>query len=99
MVRSISMLAIALSILPTASARAQTADMAKLTCDELTRLAPDELVVIGAWLSGYYNAKHNNTVVDAKRLKANTQQIMQFCQANPKVTAMQAIEKLVTEGR
>ena len=99
MIRSMTLVAIVVSFLAVPGAHAQTTDMAKLTCDDLTHVDADELVVIGAWLSGYYNAKHDNTIVDATRLKTNTQKILQFCQANPKVTAMKAIEQLITAGR
>jgi len=74
---------------------AQTrANMAKITCGELSDLYVEEFVVIGAWMSGYYNAKRNNTIVDVKQLAANTAKVMDFCKKNPKVTVMKAIEKL-----
>ena len=80
-------------------AQAQTADMAKLTCGELSHSDVGDLVVIGSWLSGYYYAKRNNTVIDPKQLSANTQKVLQFCQTNPQVTAMQAIEQLMAAGK
>ena len=87
-------LAIAASFLTFTTVRAQTIDMGKLACDELGRVYLDQFVFIDAWLSGYYHAKSNKTVVDLKQIAANTQKVLQFCKSNPTVTVMQAIERL-----
>ena len=50
--------------------------------------------MIGAWMSGYYNAKRDNMVVDTKQIAANTAKVMQFCRSNPGMTVMHAIELL-----
>jgi hypothetical protein len=77
-------------------AAAQTrVDMAKITCDDLSKSYLDEVVIIGSWMSGYYNAKRNNTKVDVKQLAAATKNVMQFCDKNPKMTVMKAIETLM----
>jgi len=96
--RSISAIAIANLLLMIPYAHAQTADMAKVTCDDLTHAYAEDLVVIGSWLSGYYNAKRNNTAVDLKELGANTQKVLQFCRTNPTLTAMQAVEQVTGTG-
>jgi hypothetical protein len=72
-------------------------DMAKITCDDLSKIYLEEFVAVGAWMSGYYNAKRNNTVVDVKQLALNTKNVLEFCKANPKITVMNAIEKLLSE--
>ena len=87
-------LAIAASFLTFTTVRAQTIDMGKLRCDELGRVYLDQFVFIDAWLSGYYHAKSNKTVVDLKQIAANTRKVLQFCKSNPTVTVMQAIERL-----
>jgi acid stress chaperone HdeB len=87
--------AICLSLLTTQHANALTTDMAQITCDDLAHGYVGDVVVVAAWFSGYYNAKHDNTVIDADRLSDNAKKVMEFCQTNPKVTAMQAIEKLI----
>ena len=87
-------LAIAASFLTFTTVRAQTIDMGKLACDELGRVYLDQFVFIDAWLSGYYHAKSNKTVVDLKQIAANTRKVLQFCKSNPTVTVMQAIERL-----
>jgi|SRR5690242_4850504 hypothetical protein len=98
--RSISAIALAGSLLPAtfAHAQTQTIDMAELKCGELTRVYLEQFVVIDAWLSGYYHAKSNKTVVDRKLAAENTQKVVKFCKANPTVTVMQAIEQLKAAG-
>ena len=96
--RSISAIAIAILLLAMPRAHAQTADMSKVTCDDLSHAYVEDLVVIGSWLSGYYNAKRNNTVVNLKELGTNTQKVLQFCRTNPNVTAMQAVEQVTGAG-
>lgn len=82
-------------IFSSGSVVAQTrANMAKIACGEVLELYVDEFVVIGAWMSGYYNAKRNNTTIDVKQLAANTAKVIDYCRNNPKVTVMKAIEKL-----
>jgi acid stress chaperone HdeB len=96
--RSISAIAIANLLLMAPCAHAQTADIAKVTCDDLNHASAEDLVVIGSWLSGYYNAKRNNTAVNLKELGANTRKVLQFCRTNPQVTAMQAVEQVTGAG-
>jgi len=73
--------------------------MAKVTCDDMRHTYLEDLVVIGSWLSGYYNAKRNNTIVDLKQLGRNTQRVLQFCQTNPEVPVMQAVDQITGAGR
>jgi hypothetical protein len=89
---AVAFLAATISIL--SAARAETMDVAKLTCDDLGKYYLEEVVVVGAWLSGYYNAKQNNTVIDSKKIEENTAKVMQHCRTNPQETVMHAIEVL-----
>ena len=78
------------------SAQAEKADMSKITCDQLTHAYLDDVVVIGAWMSGYYNAKRDNTVVDEKELSTNAKKVQDYCTSNPTATVMKAIEQIST---
>jgi hypothetical protein len=83
--------AIAASFLTFTIARAPTIDMGKLRYDEFGRVYLDQFVFIDAWLSGYYHAKSNKTVVDLKQIAANTQKVLQFCKSNPTVTVIRQL--------
>jgi hypothetical protein len=72
-----------------------TVDMAKITCNQLTLGKITDPQNIALWLSGYYNAKRNNTLVDTQALAANAQKIKQYCLRKPDVTVMQAVEAVL----
>jgi hypothetical protein len=89
-------MALVMIILP-AIARAQaplTVDVAKISCDQFTGFKITDPHYIGAWLSGYYNAKRGNTVVDIQALNTAYDKLRNFCVLNPTLTVMQAVEKL-----
>ena len=51
------------------SAQAQvTVDVTKINCDQFVHHKISEPSLIAAWLSGYYNAKRNNRVLDLETL-------------------------------
>ena len=86
--------AVAVLLITATSAQSQTIDMAEIKCSDLTKAYPEQFAVIDAWLSGYYHAMSNKTVVDRKMGAENTRKVVQYCKANPNVTVMRAIENL-----
>lgn len=80
-----------------ASAAAQAAqiNMAKITCQDVIAMPAGATLVVAGWMSGYFNAKANNTVVDLDIMMANGQVVSDFCSANPTMSAMKAIEALM----
>jgi hypothetical protein len=82
-----------------AAAAQMKADMAKISCADLSQLYADEFLVLGAWMSGYYNAKRNNTLIDVKQLAINTKNVLGFCNKNPKMTVMKAIETMTAASK
>jgi hypothetical protein len=72
-----------------------TIDVSKITCDQLTLYKITDPENIALWLSGYYEAKRNSTLVDVQRLKADTEKIKTFCRLNPDVGVMQAIDRVL----
>src|SRR5262249_54027223 len=85
-----------------APARAQVAvEVSKITCDQYvhSRIATPRL--IAAWLSGYYNAKRDNQVIDLQNFEANLSRLETFCyqEKNFKVPVMQAVELLFGAGK
>jgi hypothetical protein len=72
-----------------------TVDVAKVTCDQwvLYKIANPDYITM--WLSGYYNAKLNNTVVDLEGLKDDAAKVRDYCRAHPQTTLMQAVQTVV----
>ena len=78
----------------TTGARAESIDMAAIGCQDLLAMPIEEVVVVGAWMSGYFNAKASNTVLDLDRMDEVGQVLGQFCQDNPDTTVMKAVEQI-----
>jgi len=83
------------AILGAPQAQAQvTVDVAKITCRQLffdKMISPNEKS-LALWLSGYYNAKRNNTVIDIGALAQNTDKVEDYCRMNLDVTVMDAVQ-------
>ena len=76
-------------------ARAQvTLDVSKVTCDQYVGYKITNPQNIAIWLSGYYNGKRGNTIVDTQGLAAHAKKLQDFCLRNPATPVMQATERL-----
>jgi acid stress chaperone HdeB len=81
------------TIAASAPARAQvTIDLAKITCKQalLDTVAPTKSIAL--WLSGYYNGKRSNTVIDAGALQKNADKVEDYCRLNLDTTVMDAVQ-------
>jgi hypothetical protein len=84
---------VALAILP---ARAQvTIDVSKITCEQYVLFTVADPRDIAMWLSGYFNSKVNNTVLDTQQFRDHARQVMDYCQQNFKTPVMEAAEKVL----
>ncbi len=75
-------------------------DVAKITCRQLffdKMISPNEKS-LAIWLSGYYNAKRNNTVLDLGALAKNVDKVEDYCRMNEDVTVMDAVTKALGPG-
>jgi len=74
-------LALSSILFATASAQAQVIiDVSKITCDQYVhskKITTPNL--IAAWLSGYYNAKRNNRIIDLETLEDNVSKVKNYC--------------------
>jgi acid stress chaperone HdeB len=83
------------------SAQAQvTVDVTKVNCDQFVHHKISEPRLIAAWLSGYYNAKRNNRVIDLQALEENMSKVTNYCsdEKNFKVPVMKAVEQVLGKG-
>jgi hypothetical protein len=82
-------------VFATASTQAQvTVDVSKVTCDQYVHA---KIATLAAWLSGYYNAKRNNLIVDLQTLEENATKVQNYCydEKNFKVPVMKAVERVL----
>jgi acid stress chaperone HdeB len=87
---------LALSFIVTSPAGAQvTIDVSKITCEQYIRYTVANPHDIAVWLSGYYNAKRNNTVINTQEFREQTLKVLAYCDGNQKSTVMDAVEKVL----
>ena len=84
------------------SAHAQVSiDVAKITCHQLLFdkvISPNEKS-LALWLSGYYNAKRDNTVLDVGALAKNTDKVEDYCRMHEDTTVMDAVKNAFGSGQ
>ena len=47
------------------------------------------------WLSGYYNGKRNNTIIDPDAVKKNEEKVSQYCYQHRETTVMDAAKTVL----
>ena len=67
-----------------------TLDVAKITCEQFVLYKITNPRNIAMWISGYYNGKIDNTVLDTDVLERNADKLTDYCLRNPKTPVMQA---------
>jgi acid stress chaperone HdeB len=76
--------------------RAQvTVDVSKITCEEYltdTFTFSQDIVM---WLSGYYNGKRNNTIIQPDAVKKNAEKVNLYCYEHRETTVMDADAQVV----
>jgi hypothetical protein len=92
----ITMTAMLLALPTSSGAGAQvTIDVAKITCDQFTLYKITDPQNIAIWLSGYYHGQRRETTVDTQELATYLQKVKDYCNLNPQVTIMQAVESML----
>jgi hypothetical protein len=90
------MLAIAglmLTLFTVPDARAQVLlDVSKITCDQMILWKVTDPQNIAYWISGYYNGKRDNTIIDTQSFKNNVDKVTDYCRGNRDQTVMRAVE-------
>jgi acid stress chaperone HdeB len=88
---------LALSFIVASPAGAQvTIDASKITCEQYMRYTVANPHDIAVWLSGYYNGKRNNTVINTREFREQALKLLAYCDANQKSTVMEAVEKVMS---
>ena len=72
-----------------------TEDVSKITCDQLLMEKPVPAKYVVLWLSGYYNGKRNNTIVDLQTIKKNEEKVDSYCADNPETTVLDALRNVL----
>lgn len=73
-------LSFSLACLP---AQAQVVDVSKTSCKELLTSGKDAIVIVWAWLYGYYADQDADPVIDFAKLTSQGQKLAEGCKAAP----------------
>jgi hypothetical protein len=77
-----------------AVAQAQvTIDMTKVTCAEYSAMDPVASADFSAWMSGWFNQKANDTVINVEGFATNVANVKKWCASNPKESVMAGLQR------
>src|SRR5262245_62419567 len=89
-----------LALLAVTNAQGQVSvDVAKITCDQVTAYRITDPRNIAIWLSGYYNGKRDNMIIDNQVFNENYTKLRDFCIRNQQITVIQAVERMFRPAR
>jgi acid stress chaperone HdeB len=72
-----------------------TLDISKITCEEyvMDTITFSQNVVM--WLSGYYNGKRNNTIIEPDAVKKNEAKVNLYCYQHRETAVMDAVKNVL----
>jgi len=83
--------ALCLAFFPCSLGQAQvTIDVSKITCDQYVGMKITDYKYIALWLSGYFNGRKGNLLVDPQKFSADTEKLYQYCLGRPDVILFKA---------
>jgi len=72
-----------------------TVDVSKITCEQLLTEKPVPAKYVVLWLSGYYNGKRNNTIIEPEAMDKNEQKVDFYCNYHREMTVMDAVKNVL----
>jgi acid stress chaperone HdeB len=89
--------ALAIALLASASAPAQTLDLSTIKCKDFLESGKDNIAIIITWLDGYYKEKDDPPVIDFGKFGSNTEKLAKFCADNPANGLITAADKTLSK--
>ncbi|NEU99020.1 HdeA/HdeB family chaperone [Bradyrhizobium uaiense] len=68
-------------------------DLSLITCKQLLESDNDKQMLISSWMSGYFSASKNLSVVDFRYVERNGKVIGKYCKSHKSDTVMNAMQK------
>src|SRR3974390_1945293 len=89
-----SVLLMFVQIMPAPKAQVML-DVSKISCEDyfMDKITFSQYVVM--WLSGYYNGKRNNTIIDPDTVKKDEEKVNLYCYQHREVTVMDAVKDVL----
>jgi len=90
--RNMMRLPIVLVFIASAANAQVTVDVAKISCQQFLsdKIAPTKNVAL--WLSGYYNGRKGNTVIDVGAMQKSVDKVEDYCRLNLEMMVMEAVK-------
>jgi len=85
--------ALSLAALSTPAKAQVIVDLSLVTCGQYMGKDRDTQDVIAAWMSGYFNAAKNQSMVDLARFERNRKAVEKYCKTHKLETLMSAIQR------
>src|SRR5215207_8233431 len=76
-----------------------TVDVSKITCEQFWFRKIPNPEKVAVWLSGFYNGKIGNTVLDTPKLDATIRDVTEHCRMHFNQTLMQAAEAVMAASK
>jgi len=91
------LLAVSILVFGVSTAQAQvTVDVAKITCRQfLLGHVGGSTRSVANWLSGYYNGKRGNTVIEVGSMQKNVRDLERYCRKNHEMPVMDAAKNVL----
>src|SRR5262245_64948420 len=67
-------------------------NMNNITCGQWLAFSPEGQQLVQYWMSGYYNAAANSSVLNYDRLQKNSAKVLAYCKKNKSQTLPTAIK-------
>ena len=88
----ILIVATALSAVALPSAAQVNLNMNNITCGQWLAFSPDAQQFVQYWMSGYYKAAANSSILNYDRLQRNSTKVLAYCKKNKSKTLPTAIK-------
>jgi len=69
-------------------------DMNRVTCKDYLGYSAESRDFIRFWMSGYYNAAANSSILDYDRLQSNSARVTTYCKEHKSATLPNAIQEV-----
>jgi len=89
---NVLIVAAALSAFAVPSTAQVNLNMNDITCGQWLALSPEGQQFVQYWMSGYYNAAANSSVLNYDRLQKNSAKVLAYCKKNKSKTLPTAIK-------
>ena len=77
------------------TARAETIDLATLSCKQFLESGDDGIKMVLTWMDGWYKGDSDEAIIDTNVFVENAKKFGAFCAANPNISIVNAAEKVL----